>query len=310
MEEEPSFAPFWTHVEELRRTFLQMLAIALIGMIACFAAYGPLLNYLTAPFDNAAKTSSTAFREETVQHKRIINESNQPQTYIIPEKTWPLEPLPPGLQQLGHKKFVIPPKQALLVAIAQPPSKNLVLLGPLEGLLIAIKVSLWLGIVITSPLWLFVLLKFIAPALRKSERRLLGPFILLSLAFIVSGLAFAYYMTIPLSNQYLMAFNETIGSNLWSLSHYLDYTLFLLLANALAFELGALGFFAVQLGLISAESLISKRRVAILGAFILGALLTPPDVLSQILLAIPLIALYESMILYARLLASKSKVFS
>ena len=89
------------------------------------------------------------------------------------------------------------------------------------------------------------------------------------------------------------------------LTHYLDYTIFLLLANGLAFELCVLGLFAVHLGLVTAEGLLAKRRVAIVGAFILGALLTPPDVLTQIMLAIPLIVLYEGIILYARLKRSE-----
>jgi sec-independent protein translocase protein TatC len=122
-----------------------------------------------------------------------------------------------------------------------------------------------------------------------------------SLVFISLGCLFAYTITLPIANQYLQSFNATIGMNLWSLGNYLDYTLFLLMANGIAFEFGALGIFAVHLQYLSAETLIQNRRFAILGAFILAALLTPPDILTQFMLAIPLISLYEALILYAKM---------
>lgn len=192
-----------------------------------------------------------------------------------------------------------------VLSFLQSPLQNntiLVLLGPLEGMLAAIKVSFWIATVGTSPAWLLVLLQFIFPGLKSKEKRMAIAFVLTSIVFVSLGLLFAFYITIPLANQYLLAFNETIGQNLWSLERYLDYTVFLLLANGFAFQLGALGVFAVRLGYLSAEMLISKRRHAIVAAFVLAALLTPPDVLTQLLLAIPLMGLYEGLILYARML--------
>jgi sec-independent protein translocase protein TatC len=114
----------------------------------------------------------------------------------------------------------------------------------------------------------------------------------------------AFYVTIPLANDYLLSFNQGIGTNWWSLAHYLNYTLFLMLANAAACELFVAGVFIVHLRLVTAEWLANHRRIIVVSAFILGAILTPPDVLTQCLLAGLLIFLYELLILYARL-ASK-----
>lgn len=179
--------------------------------------------------------------------------------------------------------------------------QQLMILGPLEGIAIALKTSLWVGVVWTSPLWLFILFHFIAPGLHKHERRVIIPFILLSICLMLLGACLAFKVTIPLANEYLISFNNTLGVNIWSLEQYLNYTIFLLLANSLAFEFFVLGIFAVHFGIITVERLGSHRRLAIVMAFIIGALLTPPDVFTQLMLAIPLILLYEIVILYARL---------
>lgn len=197
--------------------------------------------------------------------------------------------------------------ESILSALQSPLQSNtpqLVLLSPLEGILMAFKVSFWIALVITSPIWLFVILQFVLPGLKKREKNIAISFAIATIAFATTGLIFAFYITIPLANEYLLSFNQNIGLNLWSLEHYLNYTLFLLIANAFAFELGAIGIFGVKLRYISLEMLVSKRRHAIVGAFVLGALLTPPDVLTQLLLAFPLIALYEGLILYARVIKS------
>jgi sec-independent protein translocase protein TatC len=178
--------------------------------------------------------------------------------------------------------------------------KGLVVLGPLDGFLTALKTSFWAGLVTTSPIWTFFIMGFIAPALNPKERKWVLPFIFFSLLFLSLGMLFSYYVTIPLANQFLSSFNEEIGINMWTLSSYLDYTLILLLSNALAFELSVILLFLVHYGVISSERLIGLRRYAIVIIFILAAILTPPDIFTQLMLAIPLMIIYELAILYAK----------
>lgn len=145
------------------------------------------------------------------------------------------------------------------------------------------------------------MMQFIAPALQTKERRWMVPFVVLSLIFLSLGMAFSYFITIPLANQFLSSFNSEIGVNMWTLSSYLDYTIILLLSNALAFELCVILMFLVHFRKLSAEKLISMRRYAIVSIFIASAILTPPDIFTQFMLAIPLILIYELAIIYARL---------
>ena len=172
--------------------------------------------------------------------------------------------------------------------------------SPLDGMTTSFKICFWISLVGTAPFWLYTFLQFVIPALRIEERRLLAPFLALSTAFLTGGAVFAFLITIPFSNSFLWSFNAELGNNLWSLSAYLDYTLFLLLANALAFQLALVLFFLVHLRIITAEWMIINRRYSIIGILILAALLTPPDVLSQLMLAIPMMGLYEVAILYSK----------
>jgi sec-independent protein translocase protein TatC len=179
-------------------------------------------------------------------------------------------------------------------------SNQLVILGPLDGISSALKISGWAGLVLSSPVWLFFVFKFIQPALNPTERKLILPFFGLSFVFMSLGACLGFFIIIPIANNYLEAFNSEIGTNLWSLSQYLQFTLFLLLANALSFELSVIFFILVHYELISSNTMVAKRRHVVVLAFILGALLTPPDILTQLALAIPFIGLYETAILYSK----------
>lgn len=282
MDQEPTFLPLWHHFAELRSSLLYALAIITTAVIICFFNYETIISIAQKPLTHAG---NNALIEERLEHIRIYNSSSTVQSIKLPTESSAISIQP------GESYTYFNPVQ----------TKKLVVLGPLEGILIAFKVSFWVGLAVSSPLWLYFIIQFIMPGLNAHEKSFASSFILLSLIFITAGCFFAFFITIPLANEYLLTFNQHIGNNLWSLENYLNYSLFLMLANAFAFELATIGIFAVKLGYISLEMLINRRRHAILGAFILGALMTPPDVLTQFMLAIPLIALYEGIILYARL---------
>lgn len=270
-------ATFWEHFKELRKTLLLCFATILTALVLSFCFYQQIFGILTSPLQENGKIS-----KEELKKVRLTNKSSIETSYTYKNQT-----------------YVIAPGNSIEIEESQE-SPQLVVFGPLEGMMIALKASFWIGIVLSSPIWLFLLLRFVYPALRPNEGRLIFPFISISLLFILMGILFAFFVTIPFANRYLSAFNASIGTNLWSLSHYLDFTLLLVLANGLAFELAVVLLLLVHQGVLSAQFMVEKRRYMIVLAFILGALLTPPDVPTQLLLAIPLIVLYELTLLYAR----------
>jgi sec-independent protein translocase protein TatC len=279
---EETFSPFWDHLGALRQTFIKIFLCVLAGFILAFCFYEPLFAFLTKPIRQEAVLSSDGLIRKTLQRQRVHNPTEQP---II-------------FQNGSHSHMIGP---GSYVDIDLPSIDNrLVIISPLDGMLTAFKLCFWTGLIVTAPFWCFTLLQFILPALKSYEKALILPFLGLSLLFLSLGFLFAYHITIPLANQYLEKFNAGIGVNLWSLSHYLDYTIVLLLGHSLAFEFCLIILFLVHMRVISVEQMISWRRRMIVAAFILGAILTPPDIFSQVMLAIPLIALYEIAILYAR----------
>lgn len=185
-----------------------------------------------------------------------------------------------------------------LLQILVPADVRLAIFSPQEGLVAVLRIAVWSGVILTAPYWGYAVLSFILPGLKGRERRLLPIFMIVSLLFIALGFAAALTFTIPLANSYLYEFNKTLGENIWGITAYLDYTLLLLFAHGVTFEVGACLFFAVHLNLVAWRTLASYRRQAIMTALIVGALLTPPDVASQLFVAIPLYAFFEAAVWY------------
>lgn len=176
----------------------------------------------------------------------------------------------------------------------------LVLLSPLEGLTVTFRVAFYMGVALTAPFWLWMFFRFLQPALKSGERSFCLLFIVVSLFSLALGFFAAITFTIPLANEMLYAFNETIGQNLWTLSEYFSFSALVLLGNVLLFQfIGLLGLL-VHFGYLSPETMVEWRRVSILSFFILATLITPPDVPTQLAVAIPLVLCYELGILYGK----------
>jgi len=179
-------------------------------------------------------------------------------------------------------------------------AKPLLFIGPLAGLNLTFKICLWTSLVGTCPCWCWIWLKFILPGLKTHEQTLVIPVLIGSLICLSLGIMTTFSVTIPLANQYLLNFNATIGENAWTLNFYLDYVLLLVVGHCVTFEIGFLLLLLVHYGFIHDTMLCQFRRIAIVIAFVLGALLTPPDVLTQLMIALPLIGLYEVAVWYAK----------
>lgn len=300
-----TYATFWEHAEELRKTLIRILLIITAATCLAFLFSDQIFKILTSPLQNIH--SGNDIEILPLKRERIQNNSDKTIKYALPPKSVIVRFSP---ETIEYEKNVWQIAPEGFLDIDKPiQNEQLAIFSPLEGFMTSLKISVWTGILASSPLWLFLIIQFIVPGLHSHEKKLVIPFFVSSLVFLTLGLLFAFYITIPLTNQYFYTFNQEIGLNLWSLQNYLDYTVFLLLANALAFEISVIGLFLVQLDILKANTLIHYRRHVIVAAFIIGAILTPPDILSQLMLAIPLILLYEVIILFAKFKAS-AKIFN
>ena len=174
-----------------------------------------------------------------------------------------------------------------------------------EAFFTYLKVSLLTGIMLAAPVVIYEFWMFVAPGLYKKERRLLLPIIFLSTLFFVGGALFGYFVVFPFGFDFLLGFASETIRPMPTMKEYLGFSAKLLLAFGLVFELPLVITCMARLGLVSVEFLKKNRKYAILLFFAGAAILTPPDVVTQIMMAIPLMVLYEISIIGARVFGKK-----
>ncbi len=188
---------------------------------------------------------------------------------------------------------------------------RMIFTGLHEGFFTQVKVAFFVSICVSFPIILLQIWRFVAPGLYKNEQRAIFPFLLATPVLFAMGALMVYYLVIPLAWDFFLSFEMQGGQGALAIevepriSEYLSLVMRLMFAFGVSFELPVLLLLLVKAGLMTAEGLAAKRKYAILLAFIAAAILTPPDVISQVLLAVPVILLYELSILGARLIQKK-----
>ncbi|CAG0973161.1 Sec-independent protein translocase protein TatC [Myxococcaceae bacterium] len=174
-----------------------------------------------------------------------------------------------------------------------PDGGRLQALAPGEMFFTYVKCSLLVGFVVSLPVVFWEIWGFVAPGLYPSERRLALPFVLLSTALFVAGGYFGYEVVFPIMFSFFAAFENQYVEAAWTMREVFSFTVHMFLAFGVAFELPVAVFFLALAGVVDARQLLRGFKYAVLGAFVISAVLTPtPDIVTQTLLAGPLILLY------------------
>jgi sec-independent protein translocase protein TatC len=168
-----------------------------------------------------------------------------------------------------------------------------------------LKVAFVSGILMASPYLFYQMWMFVAPGLYKQERSLVVPFVLASTLLFAGGALFGYFIVFPFGFKFFIGFSNEYVKALPSVKQYFGFALKLLFAFGVVFELPVIIFFLAKLGLVTTELLRKKRKYAILMTFVAAAILTPPDVITQCMMAGPLIILYEVGIIVSRFARKK-----
>ena len=191
---------------------------------------------------------------------------------------------------------------------ALPPGTKPIFTDQAGAFMTLTKVSFLTALLLALPWVLYQAWAFVAPGLYEHEKRFAMPLIVSSVFFLVVGIAFAYLFVLPAAYKFFIAFSSQTGADtLQDLQKYWDFTLAIFFGFGVTFEVPVVEMLLVKLGMVTTQQLREARRYVVVGAFVVAAVLTPPDVLSQFMLAVPLCLLYELGIFLAGFVSARSK---
>jgi sec-independent protein translocase protein TatC len=209
-----------------------------------------------------------------------------------------------GVVSLG----LLPFAQRIFTLVAQPliqqlpPGSKMIATQVTAPFLTPIKTTLYVALFLAMPVVIYQAWAFVAPGLYRKERRFAIPLLVSSVILFYLGVAFAYFLVFPTVFRFFAATTPEGVTMMTDINNYLDFTLFTCFSFGAAFEAPVATVLLVGTGLVSADTLAKQRPYMFLGAFVVGAVLTPPDVLSQTMLAVPMYLLFEGGLLMARLM--------
>lgn len=194
----------------------------------------------------------------------------------------------------------------LSTAMGAHGTQRLIYTSLTEAFTTSLKISFLTALYLTLPVILNQIWRFVAPGLYGKERRAFMPFLVATPLLFTLGACMVYFLVMPMAWQFFLGFQTSAGETVLPIQleprigDYLDLIILLIFAFGLCFQLPVFLMLLARVGLVSAQSLVAKRKYMIVLAFVIGAVLTPPDVLSQTLLALPLYGLYELSIFLIR----------
>jgi len=266
---------FWEHLEELRRRLI-VIAIAIGAFSILSLSFGrPIEAILRFPMETSIN-NILAF---------IIDRS------------------------IGEEGSMMGFLSVSLKAGASNVEAELLKIGPVEGIKAYLKISIASGVLLASPIVIVQIWAFIFPALTQHEKRYALPLFLVIVAFFVVGVIFAYLIVTPT----VLHFSANLFPNManrWDIEKYVNFITRLLLGFGIAFELPIVMAFLSWIGVVNSKGFREKQRYAVVGIFVMSALLTPADPLSMFLMAVPLIVLYQLGIFFAFLLERESESYA
>jgi len=178
--------------------------------------------------------------------------------------------------------------------------QEMLIIGPVAPFLVPMKLTLLVAFLITLPYLFYQLWSFVAPGLYKHEKRLVYPLLASSIFLFYLGIAFVYTILLPMMFQIIPQFAPDVATYSPDIAQYLDFVMMMFIAFGFGFEMPIATILLISTGMTTAEKLKTKRPYVIVGAFVIGMLLTPPDVVSQIMLAIPMWILFEVGLVFSK----------
>ena len=196
--------------------------------------------------------------------------------------------------------------ERIIFLLQKPYGQRLVFISPTEAFLVTLKVSFFAGVILAIPLIFHEIWAFAAPGLKNSEKNFAWYFMVYGTGCFVLGVLFCYFVALPFSMSFLLSYQTDLLMPMISVNHYVSFAFVFLFAFGIIFNLPLVILLLTRIGVVTPDTLRRNRKYALLITFVVGAVLTPPDVFSQTLMALPLIALYEISIIVSGYFVNKS----
>ena len=198
--------------------------------------------------------------------------------------------------------FIAAPLQNVL-----PEGSSMIATGVATPFLTPFKLAIYSALFLGVPVWLHQVWSFVSPGLYRHEKKFAMPLLVTSVALFYCGMAFVYYLVFPIIFPFFIGISPTDTQIMTDISQYLEFVLKMFFAFGVAFEIPIATMLLAWSGIATADSMARKRPYVIIGCFIVGMLLTPPDVISQLLLAVPCWLLFEIGVFFARFIEARER---
>jgi sec-independent protein translocase protein TatC len=300
--------PFLEHLEDLRWVLIKSVVAVGVGILVCLIGANHLVRVLEKPLAQAAEmrlknTPSASLYVGTNLLNRFKPGTNAIGSYYFGSNNLhaAFELVP--IQVNGTTLFAFQPStnKALIEASAKTP-QTLVNLGPAAAFWIAFQIALYGGIILASPFLIYVIGTFVLPALKLKEKKYALRGFIIGTGLFLSGVAFCYFALMPIALGAAVQYSEWLGfsGDVWRAEEYISFVCKFMLGMGLGFELPVVVLTLVKIGVLNYQRLRAMRRYMIVINLFLGAILTTPEVITQVLMFIPLQGLYELSVWIAR----------
>jgi sec-independent protein translocase protein TatC len=292
---------FLEHLEDLRWVLIKSLACAGVAMLFCLLAGNYLVKVLEwplsrAPIGHFGRVQTVRILFGTNELTTLHITTNEPVAALIGTNRFArMEIVPVAIDTnlfLGLK--VQPDSEAALAANRKLPIE-IVNMTPAGSFIVATKVAFYGGLLVSSPFIFYFIAQFVFPALKMREKKYVYRGLAVGLGLFLIGVTFCYFILMPVALAASAQYAQWLGftANQWRAEEYIAFVCRFMLGMGLGFELPVVVLTLVKLGILDYRALASARRYVIVICFVLGAVLTTPEVITQVLMALPLLLLYE-----------------
>ena len=311
------FADLKPHLAELRKRLGLSVASIILAFILAFTFHNAILTWITTPLNDALTKVGRLVESQSKTTWTMKSDANQTQ---ITEEKAPSSIADRLAKSLTEASNLADKKLQILLQDAAKSAKELVQVLQKEeqgakntfagkitthqvggAFFVALKVSFFAGLLGALPFILYQLWLFIAPGLYDNEKKMVTPFVVGGSVMFFVGVLFAYYVVTPFGFQFLITFGSFLYTPLINIEDYVGFFTKIMFGFGMAFELPVFAYFLAILGLITDKSLKDFFKYAVVIIFVVASLLTPPDILTQLLMAAPLIILYGISILIVKM---------